>query len=247
MSIRVKREPLGWSNKLVARLRILLHNLKLPLRTILAFETLTKDYKHRGKRIHIGEINPVPWYTYPIIEHLLLCDLSNLSVWEWGSGNSTLFWAHRAESCISVERDSGWFDFVKSRLPPESKARCILAPKKMDYLDAIDAYNAFDVIVIDGNWRYGCALKAIGHLKADSVVILDNSDWCPDTCSFFQARGYTRLDFSGFGPANQFTWTTSLFFQAHGSPLLHPTKPPMSLGAIPKECSSYMFPGEHED
>lgn len=37
-----------------------------------------------------GAGQPVPWYTYPATEYLSHLDLSVLSVFEYGSGNSTL-------------------------------------------------------------------------------------------------------------------------------------------------------------
>ena len=36
------------------------------------------------------------------------------NVFEWGSGNSSFFWAKRAKSVISIEDDAKWFEKVKS-------------------------------------------------------------------------------------------------------------------------------------
>ena len=41
--------------------------------------------------------SPIPWYTYPAIEFLNQIDFSVKSVFEFGSGNSTRYWAKRAE------------------------------------------------------------------------------------------------------------------------------------------------------
>ena len=48
--------------------------------------------------------NPLPWYTYPAISYLSAKDVSALSVFEFGSGGSTLWWAARARhaSLISL-------------------------------------------------------------------------------------------------------------------------------------------------
>ncbi len=52
---------------------------------------------------------PIPWYTYPAIEYLMHLDLSDMSVFEFGSGKSTIWWAGNALKVHSVEDDSTWF------------------------------------------------------------------------------------------------------------------------------------------
>lgn len=42
--------------------------------------------------------NSIPWFTYPAIEYLSHLDLSGCSVFEYGSGFSTLFWLQRVKS-----------------------------------------------------------------------------------------------------------------------------------------------------
>ena len=57
----------------------------------------------------------VPWVTYPAIEWLQRFVRPEMSVFEWGSGGSTLFFAARVRSIVSVEHHAEWFDRV-SRL-----------------------------------------------------------------------------------------------------------------------------------
>src|SRR5688572_10403591 len=49
---------------------------------------------------------PIPWYTYPAIEFIRQLDFSQSTVFEYGSGNSTMFWAASAARVISVEEDA---------------------------------------------------------------------------------------------------------------------------------------------
>jgi len=60
-----------------------------------------------------AEGNPLPWITYPCIDFLKQFDYSNKSVFEWGSGQSTLFWSARAKRVVSVEADPVWVERVK--------------------------------------------------------------------------------------------------------------------------------------
>lgn len=53
----------------------------------------------------------IPWYTYPAIEYLSHLDLSGLRVFEYGSGNSTIWWGRRSNFVQAVEDNSLWFNF----------------------------------------------------------------------------------------------------------------------------------------
>ena len=44
------------------------------------------------------------------------------------------------------------------------------------------------------------------------MLVLDNSDWYPNTVRFLQEKlGWMQIDFHGYGPINNYTWTTSIF------------------------------------
>jgi hypothetical protein len=67
------------------------------------------------------------------------------------------------------------------------------------------------VIVVDGDWRGACAERALAALAPGGLIVLDNADWYPGTCAMLRATNLIQVDFSGFGPVNPYTWTTSLF------------------------------------
>ncbi|RAX52078.1 hypothetical protein CCY99_07985 [Helicobacter sp. 16-1353] len=65
--------------------------------------------------------NPIPWYTYPAIEFLGNLDFSKKNILEYGSGNSSLFWAKRAKMVVSIENDREWFKEVASKKLPNQE------------------------------------------------------------------------------------------------------------------------------
>lgn len=162
------------------------------------------------------EGNPIPWYTYPAIEFLNSLDFSNKNVFEYGGGNSTLWWAKRALNVVSVEHDPEWFAKIKSKIQDNYRnVKLILEQDRENYVNSILLQDSnFDVVVIDGRWRGICA-RIIGeqlNSKDSFMIILDNSDWYPETSEFIRERYDTiRIDFHGFGPINSYTWTTSIF------------------------------------
>lgn len=157
---------------------------------------------------------PIPWFTYPAIEYLLQFDLSKKSVFEYGSGNSTLFWEKIARKVISVEDDREWFDRIRKKHLGSNNIELLYYPEKLSYIRSIkDCKIAFDIIIIDGSYRAECARVAVKKLKKGGMIILDNADWMPDIARFLRSHGLIEIDMAGFSPINHRTTTTSLFIR----------------------------------
>lgn len=243
-----KKEPQNFVNRLLTRLKLSCKFAFISnLRTLLACDTLISDYKHSFRKITLGDLQ-MPWYTYPFLEHLNKCDLLGLECFEYGGGSSTSYLVNHTKHVTTVEKDPKWFDMIKSKNSRflDTKLTLILASDKLAYCQAISTQpqKFYDIIVIDGNWRLSCAEVSISFLSDKGLIILDNSDWCPLTCDFLMKQGFYRLDFSGFGASNQFTWSTSIFFRSLLNPIFSPVKPPFSLGYVSSHEAGYMFEGE---
>ena len=158
--------------------------------------------------------NPIPWYTYPAIEYLNSFDFSQCDVFEFGSGNSSLYWALRANQVVSVEDNRDWFEVVNSR--KTTNHTLIYGADEADYVGTLTAQNNnFDIIVIDGNHRLSCSIAALNKIKEDGLIVLDNSDRLieKECGKLFRDHGFIQIDFSGFGPINGYCWTTSVFLK----------------------------------
>lgn len=146
---------------------------------------------------------PVPWITYPAIEMLKRLVRPDWRVFEYGCGNSTLWWRKRCVTVESVEHDAGY-------------AAAFGAQHAIG-----DAYVAapngpYDVIVIDGEERIACAINAIAHSTPNGIIVFDNSDRDEYSAGYaaLTRAGFARIDFSGLGPINPYGWTTSLFVRS---------------------------------
>ena len=60
---------------------------------------------------------PIPLLTYPAIEFLARRVDSSSSVFEYGSGSSTLSWANRVKHVESVEHDERWYGRIRRSAP----------------------------------------------------------------------------------------------------------------------------------
>ncbi|HWN47408.1 MAG TPA: hypothetical protein VNM71_08615, partial [Steroidobacteraceae bacterium] len=80
-----------------------------------------------------------------------------LSVFEYGSGYSTLFYARRVRNVISVEYDQAWIASIGPRLPPNASVLFVPDDVDGDYCRAIArSGDSFDVVVVDGKDRENC-------------------------------------------------------------------------------------------
>lgn len=153
--------------------------------------------------------NEIPWYTYPAIEYLTQLDFSQKSIFEFGSGNSSIFWAKRSKNIISVEHDKNWYKTIaKKKL---NNQEILLLEKKDDYINALKKIDKkFDIIIIDAKYRYECVKHVVEYLEDDGFIILDNSDWYPEAAEILRNKNLIQVDFAGFGPTNGYAWVTTL-------------------------------------
>jgi hypothetical protein len=150
--------------------------------------------------------------TYSAIEYLKQFDFSSRTVLEFGCGSSTEFWTSRAKEVTSVENDKAWYD--KQRATLRANAKLIFAEAIEEYIcpDSL-GHQTYDIVVVDGRYRYDCAMRVADWVTADGIVILDNSDWLPSTAAMLAAAGFFQVDFIGPGPLNAYAWATSIFFR----------------------------------
>lgn len=156
--------------------------------------------------------NPIPWFTFPAIEYLSQFDFSESIVFEYGSGNSTLFWAERVKKIISVEKDKKWHEKINEH--NKSNLTLFLHEDRESYVECINFYpNKYDIIVIDGVYRLLCVKQAAKHISDDGFIIFDNSDRHPNCTKYLRENDFFQIDFNGTGAINNYFWTTSIFIK----------------------------------
>lgn len=175
---------------------------------------------------------PIPWLTYAAIDYLSTIVQKEWRVFEYGSGNSTLWWSMNVTEVHSVEDDKVWYDKIHSKAP--SNVHLYFASTCSEYTEmpSKTTVSEFDVILIDGSYRSQCCIDALKHINPTTgLIIFDNSDsmdWI-DGLKILHVNGWKRIDFWGLIPAYLYKNCTSFFFK---DPLiLQPRK-------LPGECQS---------
>jgi predicted O-methyltransferase YrrM len=131
-------------------------------------------------------------------------------VLELGSGRSTLWFAKRVKSLISVESDKGWFNRVQKQLnalsmvnvdyiyaPLTANEEFSTSPYLAPVLKASDA--TFDFILVDGEWRDQAAFAGISKLKHGGILIVDNVTWFLPSASISPSSVKANQPCSFFG------------------------------------------------
>ena len=163
-----------------------------------------------------GSGESLPWFTYAAISFLAPRVRPEMSVFEYGSGNSTFWWSTRVRSVVSYEHDAQWFQHLKPRIPPNVDYHFCALSDDTKYSSAITRFHRqIDVVVIDGRDRVNCAKNSLGALAEGGVIIWDNSDRVKyqEGYAFLADHGFKRLDFEGLGPIGIRSWCTSVFYR----------------------------------
>ena len=161
---------------------------------------------------------PIPWFSYPIISFLRNRLNNKMDVFEFGCGNSTLWFAEKVKSIKSVEHNKDWFENVKIKLPQNAK----LIYKDLVYGDkyskeVLSGKNKYHIIIIDGRDRVNCTLNSIKALQSNGVIIFDNSQLVEyeEATKYLLKNKFKRIDFWGQIPIAAHENCTTIFYKTN--------------------------------
>lgn len=167
-------------------------------------------------RVAFGLRPERPWISYDAQRVLERHLGPHSAVLEYGSGMSTLWFARRVGTLVSVEDHAEWHRLVSERLPRGAATIDYrLATDRASYLKAPDGMK-FDLVLVDGNYRDGCVEVGLELLRPGGILYLDNADHSRDATDGNVARGVAlmheaaarpgwRLEsFTDFSPTNFF-------------------------------------------
>ena len=126
-------------------------------------------------------MRPIPWIT-----HEAVCFLDQFTaahpdakILEFGMGSSTLWFAKRTKSLVSVEHNTQWFDDIGNMLRDDPSCNPVdLIFHKQPYYGICEQFDneTFDLVLVDGRNRRGCIKNSIRTLKRGGILMLDNAE-----------------------------------------------------------------------
>jgi hypothetical protein len=158
--------------------------------------------------------NPIPWVTYSFLKFIDNYLTKEHDLFEFGSGNSTRYYAQKVKSIYTIEHDLKWFNKIKENLPDN----VIIRHKNLDetYEESVDETGRnFDIIIVDGRRRNNCIIRSIHKLNYGGIIVLDDSEResYKTGIKFLEENGFKRLDFWGISPGYFQNKCTSIFFK----------------------------------
>jgi protein-L-isoaspartate O-methyltransferase len=163
-----------------------------------------------------AEGNLVPWLNVPttrLLEERLNPDLT---MFEFGSGYSTLFFASRVKSVCSVESDKAWFDTLKPKLL--DNVTLLFQEQDVDgqYCRSITATGKqYDVVIVDGRDRVNCVKQSFAALSPRGVIVLDDSqrDYYQGAIAFAKDHGFKSLTLEGTKAIDKESCSATFFYR----------------------------------
>lgn len=158
---------------------------------------------------------PIPWWSYSFIYFLQDRLNTNMTVFEFGSGNSTLWLAKHVKHVISIETEKKWYEYLKDIVPSNVELKHVKFDWDDYYQEANSFDQQFDIVIVDNRDRVRCTKFSVSALSSKGVIILDDSE----NPSFQEARdylsegGFMSLDFIGTDPTHDGTHCTTVFYR----------------------------------
>jgi len=179
--------------------------------------------------------NAIPWFTYPAIDFLEAVICRDWRVFEWGSGNSTIWWSQNCAYVTAAENNASWASEVRPKL--SKNANVVLHEEKEGYVNAIKGDFVYDVVVVDGEHRNECAHACVPFLSEKGIIVYDNSDRSDYNSSIahLESLGFHRIDFWGLIPSYLYRNCTSIFYRDPAA-LKHSTLPSLHESTLGRSC-----------
>lgn len=141
----------------------------------MASRVMEKWYRH----MHPDE----PWLTPEAVRFLDAWLKPGDMALEFGSGRSTLWFAARLNTLVSVEHDPAWYERVSASIQESDLKNVIFLKKSIEGHPAEYAQvptqfedNSLDFVLVDGRLRDECANACLTKLKPGALMVLDNAD-----------------------------------------------------------------------
>lgn len=120
-----------------------------------------------------------PYYTPGAIKFLRKNIHKNVKVFEYGSGQSTIWWSKMCVEVHAIENNENWYQRISAKADKNiAKIHFYNTQNTYDkYIDSVNEFpdKYFDIIIIDGRERVECIKKAVKHVKDGGFLVLDDS------------------------------------------------------------------------
>ena len=159
---------------------------------------------------------PLPWVTYSFIKFITPILNNNMRLFEYGAGNSTLFYSEKVSQVDCVEHDERWYETISSLMPNNVELMLRSLNKESVYASSVkEKQVSYDIIIVDGRMRVDCIFNSYGALSQHGCIVLDDSERVAyeKGIEFLLSKGFKKLDFWGIAPGLFYEKCTTVFYR----------------------------------
>lgn len=157
----------------------------------------------------------LPWYNFQLIEYLNSYLKSNMVIFEYGVGFSSLFYAQKNCTVCGVETRMEWKNKIANLAKENGLSERInikLCENITNFHKMIFEYDfEFDVMVVDSIQRLAC-LESAKSVYKKGLIILDNSERENLQNAKNIMTGFEYLEFEGKRPHDGKTSKATVYF-----------------------------------
>ena len=162
----------------------------------------------------MNQKDQTPALSIPFLDWLNTYDFSDYKMIEFGSGDSTNYFADRFLSVTSFETNEEWYNHLSKKIKNNVDYRLLSQKNAIsgNYDISIDEKT---VVIVDiaGDRTY--FMKSFFNKNQPYMLFFDNAEWYPDTCQYIQNLGYSEIPFWGIRFDEHYDKKTSVFIK-HG-------------------------------
>lgn len=163
-----------------------------------------------------GNGEAIPLMSYSLIEYISGLALQSFDCLELGGGRSTHFWTKRMRRVLTLDTDAALVGQLSKCKPDNLEIAHVEAGQ---FAEAAGRFGPFDAVIIDASAnRVACARTALRILKSGGFIVLDNSDWYPNTARVLRDGDLIQVDFPDFRPCHAYRCVTSMFLHREFRP-----------------------------
>lgn len=162
--------------------------------------------------------SPIPWMNDAMVHFLEQRLHGDLTLFEYGSGYSTLFFGRRLKQVRAIEHVAAWQQIVQAQAPCNTTVQHQPLDYDGDYCRAIrQSGQRYDIVVVDGRDRNRCAMQAYEALSEGGVILFDDTqrEKYQEGIQFLLQHGFKQLEFHGLKPVDHASGQTSVFYRPH--------------------------------
>lgn len=206
--------------KLVEKLKILFssdwNSISIVLSQLHSGLLLDEGWFHsyKLKKAVDKNLKPIPWTTYSFLDFIKPRLNNSITIFEFGAGNSTYFFAEKVKSVCAVEHNESWYNEIIST--SIQNVSLILKTDSVQYAKSvIEAKESYDLIFVDGIERNDCIKFAIKALTEKGMIILDDSEReeYRSGINELMNSGFRSIEFWGIAPGVLFKKCTTVFYK----------------------------------